>query len=355
MKYIELLIGMGDVYFRQDTLESIPLATQMYIEASHVFGLQPVKVPQLGKQAAKTYEQLGSLNAISNATIDMKLEFLFYVEPGKHGRVSQIEVPQQRLPSNYIKSGYFCEAKACHMGAPIDYSALQGAQAKGDGVAGILSDLDSPMPRYQFSYIIRQALELAKELKRTGQKLLSFKEKKDAEALSALRLSHQNSILDLTVRIMENRKAEIERAVDVQEEERSWMEMRLDYFLTLTVDKKVPVMGGDTNEQIPMSPYEKLEIELASTAADYTFASSVVKAKADLALAIPMITKKCQPMGIGEDTVTGGTQVGQAMVSVFDALDRAAHGFTAGSAQAARLGAASRSLQERRLKANICR
>lgn len=48
-KYIELLLTMGDEYFRHNTLESIPLASQFYVKASQLFGLQPIELPQLGK------------------------------------------------------------------------------------------------------------------------------------------------------------------------------------------------------------------------------------------------------------------------------------------------------------------
>ncbi|KAG5771361.1 hypothetical protein H9Q69_005424 [Fusarium xylarioides] len=45
MKYAEILIAAGDVHFRKGTLESLPLATQRYVEAAHVLGPKPPKVP----------------------------------------------------------------------------------------------------------------------------------------------------------------------------------------------------------------------------------------------------------------------------------------------------------------------
>lgn len=40
---------MRDEYFHRETLESIPLASQLYVEASQLFGLEPIELPQLGK------------------------------------------------------------------------------------------------------------------------------------------------------------------------------------------------------------------------------------------------------------------------------------------------------------------
>ncbi|KAL4902113.1 hypothetical protein BDW74DRAFT_181276 [Aspergillus multicolor] len=395
MKYIELLTAMGDQYFRQDTLESIPLATQMYIEASHVFGPQPVEVPQLGKRATKSFEQLGKLDSMGNATIDMELDFPFYVEPGSRGSVG---TPQEGRASSYIKTTYFCVPGNPKVAAlyntiqdrlykirngmdiegrkrtlaiwepPIDYGALQQARAGGaEGIAGLLSDMGSPMPRYRFSYVIRQALEMVKELKRSGQKLLLFKEKRDAEGLSSLRLQHQKTVLSLTVRTMELRKAEFEKAVEVQEDERSALRMRLDHFLALTGDeKKAPQPGqswqdipqaaleSDSNEQIPMSLYEKLEIDLAESSRQSAYLASMSKATAQYLLGIPMITIKTQPMGMGEDTAIGGTQVAAPFLAGAEGLDGLAASAAADSAQAARIGAATRNLQERRLEANTC-
>jgi hypothetical protein len=55
MKYIEVLIAYGDYYFRQNTLETIPNAIQMYILASHLFGPRGQKVQKQGKVKAYTY------------------------------------------------------------------------------------------------------------------------------------------------------------------------------------------------------------------------------------------------------------------------------------------------------------
>lgn len=60
MKYAEILIAMGDIFFRRASLEDLPIATQRYIEAARVLGSEPPKVPDLGKRKKKamTFEQL---------------------------------------------------------------------------------------------------------------------------------------------------------------------------------------------------------------------------------------------------------------------------------------------------------
>ena len=38
LKYVKILIASGDECLRQNSLESIPLAIQIYVEASHLLG-----------------------------------------------------------------------------------------------------------------------------------------------------------------------------------------------------------------------------------------------------------------------------------------------------------------------------
>ena len=49
MKYIDNLVAWGDLLFRQDTIESIHQATQLYILAGHILGPRPEKIPRRGK------------------------------------------------------------------------------------------------------------------------------------------------------------------------------------------------------------------------------------------------------------------------------------------------------------------
>ncbi|KAI9856584.1 MAG: hypothetical protein M1813_008844 [Trichoglossum hirsutum] len=86
IKYIEIPIASGDEYFRQNTLEAIPLAIQQYVEASHIYGPPPRSIPKLGKRKYKTFSSLESLlNDFSNAAVDMELEFPFVSNPAGRG------------------------------------------------------------------------------------------------------------------------------------------------------------------------------------------------------------------------------------------------------------------------------
>ena len=58
MKYLDNLIAWGDNLFRQDTIEAINQATQLYILAAQICGRRPEKIPAHGKIEALNYAEL---------------------------------------------------------------------------------------------------------------------------------------------------------------------------------------------------------------------------------------------------------------------------------------------------------
>ncbi|HET7818178.1 MAG TPA: neuraminidase-like domain-containing protein, partial [Bacteroidia bacterium] len=73
MKYINNLTEWGDYLFRQDTMESIAQATQMYILADKLLGPKPRIVPPVVKAPYETYNQIeNKLDAFGNALIDLE-------------------------------------------------------------------------------------------------------------------------------------------------------------------------------------------------------------------------------------------------------------------------------------------
>jgi hypothetical protein len=57
-KYLDNLIAWGDSLFRQDTIESINEATQIYVLAANILGTRPQAIPPRGTIRAKTFHQL---------------------------------------------------------------------------------------------------------------------------------------------------------------------------------------------------------------------------------------------------------------------------------------------------------
>lgn len=57
MKYADILVASGDVHFRRGTLEALRLATQRYIEATHVLGEESLQGRHFGDRDS-TLEEL---------------------------------------------------------------------------------------------------------------------------------------------------------------------------------------------------------------------------------------------------------------------------------------------------------
>ena len=58
MKYLDNLLAWGDSLFRQDTIEALNEATQIYVLAANLLGPKPKKVPVRRKPVAKSFAQL---------------------------------------------------------------------------------------------------------------------------------------------------------------------------------------------------------------------------------------------------------------------------------------------------------
>lgn len=79
MKYLNNLIAWGDHLFRQDTIETINEATQLYVLAAQILGKKPEDIPppegtrQINGKEVKTFEDLkDNLDEFSNALIQIE-------------------------------------------------------------------------------------------------------------------------------------------------------------------------------------------------------------------------------------------------------------------------------------------
>jgi hypothetical protein len=92
MKYIDNLIAWGDQLFRQDTMESVNEAAQLYVQAAEILGPRPRKTPPPQKPVFKIYNELeGDLDAFSNAIVNF--ENLVPVLPGSLATNGQPPLP----------------------------------------------------------------------------------------------------------------------------------------------------------------------------------------------------------------------------------------------------------------------
>jgi len=250
IQYIQLWIAYGDYYFRQFTLETIPLAIQCYVMASHVYGPLAQTIPQRGKTHAETYNSLlDRWDAFSNAMVELELVFPFSNQTQFPLGTSNGVVGLANI-FGFATTLYFCipdnpdlralrttiddrltKIRHCEdingvyrqlplFEPPIDPALLVEAAAQGLSLATVLSDLSSPTPNYRFYYLLQKALEMCAELKALGSTFLSIKEKGDAEALAQLRAKHESSIQNLVMAVRKQQLDEASKALDALQQSR---------------------------------------------------------------------------------------------------------------------------------------
>lgn len=395
MKYIEILIDYGDYYFRQNTLETIPMAIQCYVLAAHLYGPSGQKIPKRGKIQPQTYMTLvDKWDAFSNAMVEMELVFPFSNQTSwpedNNEKVGLVNI------FGFASSLYFCipdnpnirslrdtiddrlfKIRHCEdiegvfrilplFEPPIEPGLLVQAAAQGLSLSSVLNDLNSPMPNYRFNYLLQKALELCSELKALGNSFLSVKEKGDAEALSRLRAKHESSIQNLVMEVRKQQLDEAQQSHDALQQSRKGPVSRMLYYLNLVGEDtgKVPDENTDLSELpnhyeqlvdesgLKLIPYEKEEMDKANESADLQIAIGAVETLGSILHLIPDLCGEAEPMGVGAAISFGGRNLGNAAQATARGMQIQAGHLSHQSTSASRKSSFLRQMQDRIQQAN---
>lgn len=258
MKYLDNLLNWGDQLFRQDTIETINEATQLYVLAAEILGRRPEILKPRFRANVQTYNSLTGLHPIdfSNPLVEAEqiVPFSDINFPAAAATsLSSVATLYFSIPKNNILWGYWdtvadrlfkirnglnIEGVARSLALfepPIDPALLVRAAAAGLDLGSILSDLNSPLPHYRFNIILQKALELCAEVKALGAELLAVLEKRDAEALALLKFNNEINLLNLVKTI---KKKQVEEAQDTLEGLNRYIDAvqaRIDYYSARTL------------------------------------------------------------------------------------------------------------------------
>lgn len=224
MKYLDNLLAWGDSLFRQDTLESLNEATQLYVLAANLLGPRPQQVPPRKKAAPRSFAQLkaAGIDAFGNALVELENEFPFNTASAGGGDVTASGAEAVFgigrslyfcIPQNDKLLGYWDQVadrlfKIRHcmnlegvvrqlalFDPPIDPGALVRAAAAGLDIASIVNNINQPLSTIRGPLLLQKALDLCSEVKALGGALLSALEKGDAEHIGLLRQHHELNAL----------------------------------------------------------------------------------------------------------------------------------------------------------------
>ncbi|KAM0313559.1 hypothetical protein ACHAO8_005363 [Botrytis cinerea] len=401
MKYAEILIAMGDVYFRRASLESLPIATQRYIEAARVLGQEPPKVPDLGKRKRKamTFEQLREEDIMYDSVVfDLGLPFSAKLKKGA-AEIADRD-PKKENIACFLRTNYFCaplnpkfkqmrslvherlynlrnsfdiQGKPVVYGLrepPIDPGALIALSKGGMGVSDILSmvsgERNSPLPRQRFDALLKQALALCIQVRKLSQRLVAVVEKKDMENYNAGCAQHALVIQKMMLDIKNVELEEAQQTVESLLIDRSSLEAQLNYYLQLIgePDSMIPKPKDNwidiqqsidipTQDELRMSSYEKAEMTKSLSAGVKNRSAVSTDALSVPLYLIPQATTNFEPLGVGGSISFAGSSIADA-VAAGSTLARGVAAVLADEAgRADKKASLTMQLRERRLAANI--
>ncbi|MFJ5262266.1 neuraminidase-like domain-containing protein [Streptomyces sp. NPDC088387] len=261
MKYLDNLIAWADQLFRQDTLETINQATQLYVLAAELLGRRPEEVTRPAP-APRTYRQLlnpdrpvtdavvavenllagttGTAGTAGTAGTDMtpyvlpgvNLNWLYYFCLPRNDKLAGYwDTVSDRLFKirNSLDIDGVLRATAL-FGPPIDPSLLVRATAAGVDLGQVLDDIGAPLPHYRFDTMAAKAKELAGEVKEFGARLLEALEKRDTEALARMRAGHEVAVLDAAREVRRQQVKEATEAYNGALRSKAAAEHRREYY-----------------------------------------------------------------------------------------------------------------------------
>ncbi|APA06000.1 hypothetical protein sscle_01g007700 [Sclerotinia sclerotiorum 1980 UF-70] len=401
MKYAEILIAMGDVYFRRASLESLPIATQRYIEAARVLGREPPKVPDLGKRKMKamTFEQLREQDIMYDSVIfDLGLPFSAKLKKGAAETADRD--PKKENIACFLRTNYFCaplnpkfkqmrslvqerlynlrnsfdiQGKPVVYGlreAPIDPGAVIAFSKQGLGVSDVLSivsgERDSPLPRQRFDTLLRKALALCTEVRKLSGRLLTVVEKKDMENYNSGCAQHSTVIQQMMLDIKNVELEESQQTLESLLMSRSSLEAQLNYYLQLIgePDSMIPKpkdewidiqqsIDAPTKDELRMSSYEDSEMKKSLAAAAKNRAAVGTDLIAMPLYVVPQATTNFEPLGVGGSISFAGSSIADAIAAGSTLARGIAAVLADEAARADKKANLTMQLRERRLQANI--
>ncbi|KAL7904170.1 hypothetical protein GGI35DRAFT_490758 [Trichoderma velutinum] len=403
-KYIEILTAYGDYYFRQNTLDSLPNAIQMYIQASHLCGPRGQKVPRRNTKPMN-YETLApKLDAFANAIVRLEERHPFSnqitiprgMSPSKGG-IALDEASGEGLPSmfGFATAFYFsipdnpklreqrdliddrlfkirnsqdingALRKLPLFDPPLDPGMLIKAKAQGLQLSSVLSAVNGPMPNYRFQYLLGRAIDLANEVRSLGSSLLTTKEKVDGEALLALRAKHESNSFTIALDVKKTALKEAEAALNAAERNREGPKYRLEFYIKiLGLQSKVPSISEDFKEEnvdikppiaeggLKLLPDEKLEMDKYAEAHDRSKTIGIMETLSGAFHALPIVATHGTPLGCGVAFQFGPPNIAHAMQAAASGLRLGADALTFEASSAGRKGGSTRAMYDRYMQLN---
>ncbi|MFF3838107.1 neuraminidase-like domain-containing protein [Streptomyces sp. NPDC001930] len=318
MKYLDNLIAWGDQLFRQDTLESVNEATQLYILAAELLGRRPEEVTRQEPAPVLSFRELNKQPAAPAVAATENLipaprHAPQSIAPGVNVRwLDYFGIPRNEKLLGYwdtvddrlykIRHGQTIEGvtrQTSLFGAEIDPGLLARAASSGLDLSTVLADMNAPVPHYRFATVLAKAKEFAQQVQSFGGALLAALEKRDAEELARLRSTHEYTALDAALEVRRKQLEEAGRAIKA-----------LEASQTIAKDKELYYAGKAKNR---MNAKEKTAADLSAQSVELQKVSATINTLASYLSLIPEL-KIGAPTSMG--ATFGGNNLSDAMIGM---------------------------------------
>lgn len=248
MKYLDTLIGWGDLEFTKDTTESVNLAIQFYLLAAELLGAKNAEAPEPEPSASLTANDLlSNTDDLGNAFIEYENSALIGRDRAKGVNARSMDARARRtgnivesmfyftVPRNDTLFSYWdkiadrlykirnslniegVKRTLSLFAPPIDPGMLVKARAMGLSVDSILNSANDKRSIYRFRVIVKLAVDMAKDAAEMGRNLLAILEKKDAEQLQVFKakcdkavIAESKAVHEMEVKSLEAEKVRLE-------------------------------------------------------------------------------------------------------------------------------------------------
>ena len=248
MKYLDALIGWGDLEFTKDTTESVNLAIQFYLLAAELLGPKNAEAPEPEPSAPLTANDLlSNTDDLGNAFIEYENSALIGRDRAKVVNARSMDARARRtgnivesmfyftVPRNDTLFSYWdkiadrlykirnslniqgVKRTLALFAPPIDPGMLVKARAMGLSIDSILNSANKKLSIYRFRVIVKLAVDMAKDACQMGRDLLSILEKQDAEQLQVFKakcdkavIAESKAVQEMEVKSLEAEKVRLE-------------------------------------------------------------------------------------------------------------------------------------------------
>ncbi len=302
MEYVSHLIAWGDMYFIQNTWESLTTATMFYVWASDLLGERPKPMKEFDEKASKTFQEIEDYyekqGEIPQFLIELEEKICTYAKENTDFKVND-EIPYNDVrgyfgvPENeqFMQLWDLTKDRLFKIRNSLDINGNKRVTALYEPEKNPMSTISSQVTKngtipttisgggiccpYRFQYMISYAKSVVSALIQLTTDMQVALEKQDAEELFVLSSTQEEAILQMEISIRENQVEDAKKDIEILEFQKEQANERKSYY--------------EKNSKEFMSEKEKLSLAMGDISAVYETLSGTLAMASGVAHLLPQL------------------------------------------------------------------